>query len=394
MSLFTPAPLSASVSDPIIPAARGPEQAALRLPTTEDVVRLARAQSPISVSVLLATIPAAQMLPVDLARLRALARDAERRLGEESDEAAVAAVTSGLQAAISSASQGPTDQGLAILVSPQATHLHHLRVAPRDRVVIDPTFATRDLVRSAAEDPAFLMLIIDGRAARLFHYGQRYSRPILAHDFPLMRPEDVASREPGSAETADRARQERTRSFLRQVDANLAARVAELELPVVLIAGERTAAAFLSVAKPRRIAATVRSGALNVPLIDLEQQAREELAGHVRDRAAAALDTARVRLAHGRAVAGLEAAWEALRTGDPDLLVVERTHAPAVRITDERLEIVEDAEELGVIDDAIDDLIEAALARGADVVTVPDGSLARHDHVVLALRGRVPDMAG
>jgi len=393
MSLFTPAPTSSSAPEAVVPFARGPELPALRLPTTEEVVRLARAQSPVSASLLLATVPAPQMLPVDLARLRALARDAERRLDEEPDQSAAAAVSAGLEAAITTASQGPTDRGLAILVSPQATHLHHLRVAPRDRVVIDPTFATRDLVRSAAEDPPFLMLVIDGRAARLFHYGQRYSQPILAHDFPMVRPADVALREPASAETADRARRERNLNFLRQVEANLAARVAESDLPVVLIASDRTVSAFLSVAKPRRIAAIVRSGALNVPLIDLQELAREELAGHVRDRAAAALDTARVRLAHGRAVSGLEAAWEALRTGDPDLLVVERTHAPAVRVSDGSLEIVDDAEELGVIDDAIDDLIEAALARGADVVTVPDGSLARHDHVVLALRGRVPDLA-
>lgn len=391
MSLFTPAPSSASTKDAAIPLAREPESA-LRLPTTEDVVRLAQAQSPLSVSVLLATVPSALMLPVDRARLRALVRDAERRLGAESDQSAVEAISAGLEQAVASASQGPTDRGLAILVSPEASHLHHLRVAPVDRVVIDPTFATRDLVRSAAEDPPFLMLIIDGRAARLFHYGQRYSRPILAHDFPIVRPSDAAPRDPSSSDTVDRARRERGRAFLRQVDANLAARVAQAQLPVVLIANDRTVSDFLSVAKTRRIAAIVRSGALTAPLIELEQLAREALAGHVRDRAAAALDTAQVRLAHGRAVAGLEAAWEVLRAVDPDLLVVERTHAPAVRVSDDGLEIVDDAEEVGVIDDAIDDLIEAVLARGADVVTVPDGSLARHDHVVLALRGRVPDL--
>jgi hypothetical protein len=392
MSLFTPAPPSATTNDARVPHAREPESA-LRPPTTEDVVRLAQAQSPLSVSVLLATVPSAHMLPVDRARLRALVRDAERRLGEESDQSAVDAVTAGLEAAVASASQGPTDRGLAILVSPDESHLHHLRVAPVDRVVIDPTFATRDLVRSAAEDPPFLMLIIDGRAARLFHYGQRYSQPILAHDFPIMRSVDVPPRDSSSSETVDRARRERGRAFLRQVDANLAARVAQAQLPVVLIASDRTVSDFLAVAKTRRIAAIVRSGALSVPLIELEQLAREALAGHVRDRAAAALDTAQIRLAHGRAVAGLEAAWEVLRTGDPDLLVVERTHAPAVRVSDDGLEVVEDAEEVGVIDDAIDDLIEAVLARGADVVTVPDGSLARHDHVVLALRGRVPELA-
>jgi hypothetical protein len=268
--------------------------------------------------------------------------------------------------------------------------VHHLRVSPTARVVVDPTFATRDLVRSATEDPALLMLVIDGRAARLFHYDQRSSRPILGADFPRIR--QVPDRELSSNRTVERARREQTRSFLRRVDAGLAARVAATGLPVVLFASERTAAEFLAVSRAPRIAAVVHSGNLHMPLAQLEEVARAALAGHVRDRAAAALDTAHVRLAHGRAVAGLDAAWQALRLGDPDVLVVERTHAPAARVDGGSLELVGDPEEPGVIDDVVDELIEAVLARGAEVVTVPDGSLTAQGHVVLTMRGRVPDL--
>jgi hypothetical protein len=159
---------------------------------------------------------------------------------------------------------------------------------------------------------------------------------------------------------------------------------------VVLIANDRTAAEYLGLAPGRRIAAVVRTGGANASLADLERAARAALDEHVRDRAAAALDTVQVRLAHGRAVAGLEAAWEAMDDADPDLLVVERSHEAAARVSERRLDLVGDPEELGVLDDAVDELIEAALARGAEVVTVPDGALARHRHLVLALRGPVP----
>ena len=358
----------------------------LRLPTAADVSRLATQRHPISLSILMATTPAQRMLPGDRATLQGLTLDALRRLDEEPDQRAVAHTRAALAATIAQAQTGPTDSGLAILASPEGTHLLHLRVAPRDRVVLDPTFATRDLVRSVAEDPAFLTLVIDGRAARLLHYGQRYTRPILGHDFPMLRPVQGPRAPIG---TGARARQERARAFLREVDSRLARRIDEYRLPVVLIASERTAADFLAVAPARRISAVVRTGHPHMPMAELEQVARTALADHVRDRAAAALDTVAVRLAHGRAVAGLEAAWAAIDQSDPDLLVVERTHEAPARLAPDGLDFVSDPEELGVLDDAVDELIEAAVARGIEVVTVPDGALARHGHLVLALRGPV-----
>ncbi len=356
----------------------------LSLVTTEDVATLARARHPLSLSLLMATTPADRMRAHDGAHLQALVRDAHRRLLDEPDQQAAAEVRLTLSEAVGWAVASPTDRGLAILVSPTAVHRYHLRIAPRDRIVLDPTFATRDLVRSAAEDPPFLMLVLDSRAARLFHYDQRYCRPILDHDFPMLRDEDAGR------DSVEPARQERTRAFLRTVVARLAGRSERTELPVVLVAPERLAADYQALDRSRQVAAVVRTGDLRVPLVALEEMAREELAAHVNDRAAAALDTVRVRLAHRRAVAGLTAAWESLQSGEPDLLVVERSHAPAVRLSDSGIELTHDVEEQGVIDDAVDELIEAALIRGAEVVMVPDGALAQHGRVVLSLRGRAP----
>ena len=360
----------------------------LHPPTEADVRRLARVGHPLSVSVLMSTVPAARMTASDSARLRALVRDAERRLAGEADRRAVAEVRDRLATAASRATSGATDQGVALLVSPVATHLFHLRVRPVDRVVLDPTFATRDLVRSAFEDPAFLMLVIDGRAARLIHYDQRYARPVLEHDFPMVRP-PATLRDRGGVGVLDRSRREAARAFLRQVDSRLAARLAEQPLPVVLVASDRTAAEFLAVSRGRRVSAVLRSGATRLPLAELERRARAALTAHVTDRGAAALDTVHARLRQRRAVAGLDQAWAAMLQVDPEVLVVERSYAAAVRLDEAGFSLAEDSEEPGVIDDAVDELIEAVLARGGEVVMVPDGALAHRGRLVLAVRGRI-----
>jgi hypothetical protein len=361
----------------------------LALPTMEDVHRLALTHHPLSLSVLMTTTPRPRMTADDRARLQALARDAERRLADEPDRQLAGVVRAALAAAVARASAGPADQGLAILVSPDGTHLHHLRVRPRDRVVLDPTFATRDLVRSTSEDPPFWLLVVDGRAARLLRYDQRYSQPVLGHDFPLPRPATTLD-DRFSIGSVDRVRREQVRGFLREVDSRLSARLAEEPLPVVLVATERIAAEYLALGRTRRIAAVLRTGRTRVPLADLEQMARAALTDHVSDRAAAALDTVHARRRQRRAVVGLAAAWDAMLWADPEVLVVERSYAAAARVAESGFVVAEHPEEPGVIDDAVDELIEATLVRGGQVVMVPDGALAQHGRLVLATRGRIP----
>jgi hypothetical protein len=333
------------------------------------------------------------MLALDRDTLQGLTLDVLRRLEEEPDQQAAAQTRAGLAGAIAQAVTGPTDLGLAILASPRGTHVLHLRVSPRDRVVVDPTFATRDLLRSATEDPAFLALVIDDRAARLLHYDQRYTRPLLGHDFPMIRPSQGRHKRARGGRT-DGADLERTRAFLREVDSRLAGRIEEFGLPVVLVASDQVAAEFSRLPAGQRIAAVVRAGRSSAALADIELAGRTALAGHILDRAAAAVDTVGAQLASGRAVAGLEAAWEAIAGCEPDLLVVERTHEAAARLGDDGLQLVADPEELGALDDAVDELIETALARGAEVVAVPDGALARHGHLVLSLRGSATASVG
>lgn len=383
------------------PASRGrnPQPAvasvpeALGFPTEDDVRRVARAQHPLSVSVLMQTSPAPRMGMADRERLHGLVRDAERRLADEQDRRAAAQVQARLSAAVARAAAAPTGAGLALLASPVATHVFHLRVRPVDRVVVDPTFATRDLVRSAAEDPAFLLLVIDGRAARLFHYDQRYAKPVLGHDFPMVRPVQ-SLRDRATVGAQDGALRESRRAFLRQVDSRLAQRLADRPLPVVLVAGERTAAEFLAVARGRRVSAIVRTGDTRIPLAELESRARAALSDHVTDRTAAALDTIHARLRRRRAATGLAEAWAAMLQVDPELLVVERSFAAAVVLDDAGFRLAEDPEQPGVIDDAVDELVEAVLARGGQVVMVPDGALAHHGRLVLAVRGRPARLAG
>ena len=53
--------------------------------------------------------------------------------------------------------------------------------------MIDPTFATRDVVRAVQSNPRFLLLHMDSCSANLYRCNQKYLEPQLSLPFPALR---------------------------------------------------------------------------------------------------------------------------------------------------------------------------------------------------------------
>jgi hypothetical protein len=80
--------------------------------------------------------------------------------------------------------------------------------------------------------------------------------------------------------------------------------------------------------------------------------------------------------------------WRAAHEGRGNLLLVEEGyHYPAtVDASGAHLTPAEDRTAPGVIDDAVDDLIETVMRLNGEVVFVEDGQLAEHGRIALTLR--------
>lgn len=75
------------------------------------------------------------------------------------------------------------------------------------------------------------------------------------------------------------------------------------------------------------------------------------------------------------------------QAGRGKLLLVEKNyHVPAILNEKGKFELVEAVGGTDVMDDAVDEIIEAVLAMGGNVAIVDDGSLADHRHIALTLR--------
>jgi hypothetical protein len=101
------------------------------------------------------------------------------------------------------------------------------------------------------------------------------------------------------------------------------------------------------------------------------------------------LDTAAgQRLLVSGADARIDAVWEAVHDGRVAMLLAERGYEVPVRVVDGRPDPVEpeEIEDPDVVDDAVDELLEAVAARGGEAVLVSDGALVGHGRLAAILR--------
>ena len=136
-------------------------------------------------------------------------------------------------------------QGLAILVTPDDGQLLHLPFAVVEQVVVDRTFATRQLLDGIARNPRYRVLVLDGHHARMFQgEGQRLVE-VRAHGFPVhVEPPHEQDTPQKDFPIHEEAEREEHRIVYRAVDDALDAACRVDPLPVVVTGAERELVLF------------------------------------------------------------------------------------------------------------------------------------------------------
>ena len=209
------------------------ETAALPLPTPPEVVALQAVRSYPAVSVLCSTEPGPRMTPVDAARLADLVADAEARLVEEFGTTATAELRDRLRAAAVDASGRATRAAVALFVGDHAIGSWALSVPVSSRAVVDPTFATRDLVRSLHRTPRHVVLVLTEHEARLFDGIGESLVPAVGGSFPMVRQRSAGRRAPARGAAGD------AETFLRDVDRALGTYLRLHPAPLLLVGALR-----------------------------------------------------------------------------------------------------------------------------------------------------------
>jgi hypothetical protein len=337
-----------------------------------------------SISLLMATVPGPTMSGLDIARLRHLTHLAQRRLAAEPGAAGFPAVEQRLASAAAAVEGIPTNRGVAILVSAYQVATFVLPFAPRDRVVVDPRFATRDLEFALQYHPRFRLLVL-GPSPRILegsvHHLVDTLRTPVAAGAPLfggaerglgrrsVRPEHWLvrrARQASGCAEADRLLDERT-----QIAG---------EMPLIVAGDNRWRSEFRQRSRhTASVIAEIRGSRSRAPAARLAELAGPGLDAWRRTEQARRVAELQQADANGEIVWGLAGAWRAVRDAAADHIWVAPGYSQPGRHVSgvNGIETTRDAAEPGVSDDLVDDLMQMAAAHGITVDLVPDSALSR-----------------
>jgi hypothetical protein len=356
-----------------------------------DVLRLQQIKGYPCLTITLTTHPASPQNKEDQIRLRNLIREANERLLREFDKRDVAPLISRMDEWARTIDFSSLSAGLAFFANKDFAQAITLPYALPERVVVDRTFLTRDLVFAMNRAQRYWVPVLSEKPTRLFEGSRESLTEVTEGGFPLTH-EGPGGEQPlpgGFGVRRSAYRDEYLRKFFRKVDEALKPFLADDRLPLALVGVERHLAFFKEVSQHRdRVVATLRGSydkasahelgslvwpAMRAPLEGQRRQSLLEL-----EKAAGG----------NRLVTGMPDIWRMAKEGRGRLLFVERDfHYPAR--TDETgmvLTPADDAAAPGVIDDAVDEIIEFVVSRSGEVVFLEQGQLETDPPIQLIVR--------
>jgi hypothetical protein len=322
----------------------------------------------------------------DALRLRHLADAARGRLTTELGSRASGAVLEHLDAGIAAIDLLDPPEGAAVFATPTETHVLSLPFSVPERLVVDESFETRELLSALARLARFRLLVLGEKPSRLFESDGSVLVEVHEGGFPIFveggRGEGLAS---GGYAPHSSPGDERRRRFFREVDAAAARFAVSDPLPLVVAGPSRDVACFDEVTQQGdRVVGRLRGTGGATSLDALQRAAASVVAGHLADRRAIATRELVDAIGGSRAAIGIEAAWARAEEGRGRLLLVEEDFRYPARVRTGRFE----AATAGAAEalDAVDVLVTMVLDAGGEVVFVEPGELGGHGPVALVLR--------
>ncbi len=281
--------------------------------------------------------------------------------------------------------------GLALFVNQDIARAVYLPFTLQERVVVDETFFTRDLVFAMNRTPRYWTLVLSEKPTRLFEGVRENFVEVKEDGFPMMHegPGGAQSLPGGVGVRKSAYRDERHRQFFRQVDEALKTFMQDDPLPLAVVGVDRYLAFFNELSSYKNDIITTLTGSHDkTSAHELGQLVWPLVKENFATRRLARLEELDKAIGERKFVSTVGEAWRLAGEGRGKLLLVEEDfHFPArLDDTGTHLLAADDPTAPDVIDDAVDEIIEMVLEKGGEVAFVENGQLETHQRIALILR--------
>ncbi len=322
-----------------------------------------------SITVLINTTPGSVLIPNDVDTAFRFACEADNRLDGDVSDRLRTALISRLADLITGQTNQPSARALALCVSPEYTAAVRLGRTVDQRLIIDDTFATRDLVADLNRTAQYRVVTVSERITRLLIGDRQRLVEQLDDTWPLTRSDDDNAAA-WSRNVARYLRNEHGHHPLPTVVAGVQRSVRQIVAPelfetIGFIPGNHDRSSWM----------------------DLHSAAWPLVTDWLRNdhrRAMARLDQA---MSTSRYAGGIHEIWPLANEGRIDTLIVEEDYAVPARIDqNSQLHPADDPDHPDVNDDIVDDTIEAVLRHGGSTVITAPAALEQHQRIAAILR--------
>jgi hypothetical protein len=297
----------------------------------------------------------------DPIRLKNLGAAAAERLIAERGRREVAGMVQQLDQLADAVDHAHNLDGLALFVGPATAHTYRLPFRLAERVVVDDTFFTRDLVYAMNRSPRYWVLSLAEQPTRLFEatrddllevttgspfplaYGAHGGRSVVRHD-PAINTSQV--------------RDDYLRAFVRRVDEALTPYMADDPLPLAVVGVDRWVSFFREVTSHNdQIVATLTSGHDKTSAHELGQLVWPLVRDALAERRAAIFGELNAAVGAQRSASTLGEVWRWAQLGRGATLVVEEGYHEAAALSETGLSLLPADQGTGptLLDDAVDE---------------------------------------
>ncbi len=327
----------------------------------------------------------------DPIRVKNLVSEAESRLQGEFSRRDLAPLLSRLESLIAEIDYQYTQDGLVLAVSREIARRYVLPFPLAERVVVDETFFTRDLVRALNRTRRYWVVSLSEQPTRFYSAVREQLEEVTTNGFPMTHtgPGGATALPGGQGVNRSSYRDDRLRQFFRAVDNAIRPLLLEDPLPLAIAGIGRHRAAFRDVSSHAgEVIATLDGSYDRETPHDLGRRIWPAVSDGFARRRRRVLDDLAAAVDRHRAASTLGEVWRHASMGRGELLVVEDGYHEPARLADGGglTFDVTDVTAPDVIDDAVDEVVTMVLQKGGRVVFVEDGELALHDRIALNLR--------
>lgn len=276
-------------------------------------------------------------------------------------------------------------KSVVIALSPFVEKVYYLNIAVPERVAVGEPFSFRNLALNKKEEKSYLLLVMDEASARIYHGIDSRLQLIL---FNALAP--AGEKPTANEETATLRKHsvQKTNNTLQAIDQSLACLQDAYGLPVIVMAKEDVLPSFKSITKNgSAILHYVHTKRQPASTSAIQQALEPVLKSWKKLQANFLFAHLEQQLFAGRLSVGIADVWKASKERRCKILLVEKDFSyPTFTVDDQKMIYCTDvipANHSYMATDAVEEVIEAVLAGGGDVLFVEPGTLKDYLHIAL-----------